>query len=203
MKVRITEGGALTEKELVNAGKILFLTDADIYPTAFGSAENMGDVFPLLAEIKNGLFAVSNLFVAKDEDDNICGVLVGCNSNVWEEGTLARVFLQKGIALPAGAADAENNYFVYESEHEKGDYVLCLCVAPEFRGKGTGRQLLLHYLEGKTEVSLECVADNTGAMRMYKSAGFIVEKEYDGYSAPGTPPVRVVRMIYRAVPQDR
>ena len=95
MKARMIEGGALTDKELVEAGKILFLTDADIYPNAFGSSENMGEVFPLLARIENGLFEAENLLVAKDDKGNICGVLVGCNSNFWEKGTLARVFSQK------------------------------------------------------------------------------------------------------------
>ena len=203
MKARMIEGGALTDKELVEAGKILFLTDADIYPNAFGSSENMGEVFPILARIENGLFEAENLLVAKDDKGNICGVLVGCNSNFWEKGTLARVFSQKGIALPEGAVDAENNYFVYESEHEKGDYVLCLCVAPEYRRLHIGKELLLHYLKGKKEVSLECLADNSGALAMYGEAGFCVEKEYDGYSAPGTSPERVVRMIYRANSHSR
>ena len=102
-----------------------------------------------------------------------------------------------------GAVNAENNYFVYESEHEKGDYVLCLCVAPEYRRLHIGKELLLHYLKGKKEVSLECLADNSGALAMYGAAGFCVEKEYDGYSAPGTSPVRVVRMIYKANSHSR
>lgn len=196
--MQIIDGAKLTPEQLKKTGELLFLTDPEIYPTAFGSAENTGEVFPLLTKIERGLFAASNILVAISEKEDVCGVLVGCNGNVWEKGTLARVFEEKGIELPFEAEDAEDNYFVYEAEHEKGDYVLCLCVSPLYRRKNVARRLLEHYLTGKREVSLECLADNPAALALYKSVGFCVESEYDGYSAPATPPVRVVRMIYRA-----
>lgn len=195
--MRITDGKTLTSYQLAETGRLIFLTDPEIYPTAFGTAENTAAVFPSLAKTEKGLFAAGNVLVAFSEEGEICGVLVGCNGNVWDKGTLARVFGERGIKLPEGAEDAEKEYFIYEAEHEKGDYVLCLCVSPRYRRKSVARRLLGHYLKDKKDVSLECLADNPAALALYKSVGFCVESEYDGYSAPGTPPVRVVRMRYR------
>lgn len=195
MKALLTDGVALDAQKLEETGRLLFLTDPEIYPTAFGSAQNAGKVFVYLTGEENGMFAPRNILVAL-VDDKVCGVLVACNGAKWQRGTLGRAFGRAGLPVPEGASDAEENYFVYEAEHETGDYVLCLCVAPECRKQGIASALLKKYLADKTRVSLECLADNASALALYFSVGFCVEKEYYGYSAPGTPPVKVTRLVY-------
>ena len=54
MRIKITEGTVLTDSQLCEAGELLYLTDSEIYPTAFACAKNMGTVFPALAKMKNG-----------------------------------------------------------------------------------------------------------------------------------------------------
>ena len=195
MKALLTEGVALDAQKLEETGRLLFLTDPEIYPTAFGSAQNAGKAFVYLTKEKNGMFATRNILVAL-VDDTVCGVLVACNGAEWKKGTLKRVFGIAGLPVPEGASDAEENYFVYEAEHETGDYVLCLCVAPQYRKQGIASALLKKYRADKTHVSLECLSDNASALSLYLSVGFCVEKEYFGYSAPGMPPVKVTRLVY-------
>lgn len=195
MKTRITDGRSLTRGQLSEAGRVLYLTDPEIYPTAFGSEDDVAAVFPYLSEEKDGLFAPENILAAL-EDDRVCGVLVACNGAKWEKGALDRAFSEAGLQAPDGAADAEEKYFAYEAEHETGDYVLCLCVSPEFRNKGIARKLLKSYLADKERVTLECLADNAAALALYRSEGFKDVKEYYGYSAPGTPRVKVIRLAF-------
>ena len=198
MSIKIVKGKNLNSAQLTDAGRLLYHTDPEIYPTAFGSEINAGKVFPVLFSIKNGLFSLKNLFAATDGNGKVRGVLVGCNGDLWERGTLAAAFVQCKIPLPEGAEDAEENYFAYEAEHEKGDYVLCLCVSPDSRGQGIATSLLKTYLKDKKSVSLECLADNAPALRLYESVGFEITRRFEGYSAPGTPPVPVVKMVYKA-----
>lgn len=197
MKITFNNGLLLTERQLQEVGALLFLTDPEIYPTAFKDAETMGIVFPSLTRIKNGMFSLENLLVALHET-TVCGILVGCNGHRWPRGTLSNVFAENGLPCPPYAADAEEKYFVYEAEHENGDYVLCLCVSPEYRNNGIARNLLLRYLRGKNKVSLECLESNRSALELYRSLGFHTEKQYKGYSTPGTPLVPVVRMVYES-----
>lgn len=198
MKTEIVDGKDLSAAELAETGRLLYLTDPEIYPTAFASAENMGKVFPFLAAKENSLFSLKNVLVAKCGKE-IAGVLVGCNGDGWENGDLADAFFQAELPLPGGAKDAEENYFVYEATHEKGDYLLCLVTSPSHRGKGIATSLLARYLKGKNEVSLECLADNPAAIRLYEKAGFLIVSRYEGYSSPGTPLVPVVRMAWKSL----
>ena len=181
MKTQIIDGAFLDKEQLAETGRILYLTDPEIYPTAFGSEQNAGKVFPCLTEEENGLFSPRNIFAAV-ADGKVCGAIVACNGAQWKKGTLERAFVKAGLPVPEGASDVEENYFVYEAEHETGDYVLCLCVAPEFRKKGIARKLLKSYLADKERVTLECLADNAAALALYRSEGFKDVKEYYGYA---------------------
>lgn len=196
MKITIIDGDKLTPQQLNQTGELLFLTDEEIYPAAFDNAHNMGKVFPKLAALSEGMFASGNILAALN-GDTVCGALVGCRRAEWKKGTLAGVFRSSGLSLPSGAINAEENYFVYESEHESGDYVLCLCVAPEYRRRGIGEALLTRYLEDREEVSLECLRHNLPAMALYRKCGFSIAEEYLGYAAPGNPPVSVYKLIRR------
>lgn len=197
MKTKITDGKRLSPDQLMQTGKILYLTDPEIYPAAFGSIENAAKIFPSLFTIEKGLFALNNLVVALD-GEKVCGVLVGCNGNIWTKGTFKALYAKHNIPFLLSAQDAEDKYFLYESEHEKGDYILCLCVAPEYRGKGIATELLKHYLKDKKAASLECLANNFPAIKLYQSFGFEIAKSYLGYSAPSCPAVDVHRMEYKA-----
>lgn len=197
MKIKISDASFLNRNQFIDVGRILYLTDDDIYTTAFGNPENMGIVMHTLAGIENGLFCKKNILVALD-GENICSVLVGCKDNIWEAGTLAAAFKTNGLKPPQNYEDAEVRYFMEEAKNESGDYILCLAVAPEYRKKGIGRALLEHYLKDKKSASLECLEDNKNALMLYKSVGFVTQEVYLGYAKPNRPLIPVVKMTYKS-----
>ena len=70
-----------------------------------------------------------------------------------------------------------------------------ICVAPEFRGRGTGRRLLDAFLAaGHGEAVLEVRASNAPAIALYRSAGFVVAGcRMDYYDLPREDALVMVR----------
>jgi ribosomal protein S18 acetylase RimI-like enzyme len=59
-------------------------------------------------------------------------------------------------------------------------WIYSLAVKPEMRGRGTGRQLVLHAeaalaKAGCVKVNLQVLADNQGVVDFYRKAGYAVE----------------------------
>jgi ribosomal-protein-alanine N-acetyltransferase len=70
-----------------------------------------------------------------------------------------------------------------------------ICVAPEFRGRGTGRRLLAAFLDAEHgEAVLEVRASNAPAIALYRSAGFVVAGcRLDYYDLPREDALVMVR----------
>ena len=63
-------------------------------------------------------------------------------------------------------------------------HITQLCIAPELRGRRLGRDLLLNGMHtlrqaGYTSISLTVTAANTGALALYRQAGFHVRHDFD------------------------
>ncbi len=188
----IADGRALSRDELSEAGRILYLTDPYIYPAAFGSAENAAEAFVRLADVRDGMFAREHLLAAV-EDGVVAGVLAAYERSVWQRGTLAALFAEMGKPLPPHAQEAEDGYFLPAAAGERGClYILCVSVAPAFRGRGVASALLRAALaRSSREAVLECLADNPGALHLYEKFGFRPVARYDGFACAGeaAPPV--------------
>jgi putative acetyltransferase len=67
-----------------------------------------------------------------------------------------------------------------------GSKVEALFLAPEFHGKGGGRQLLQHAREIKGELTVDVNEQNTAAVGFYEACGFVVEgrSEHDSLGLP-------------------
>ncbi len=86
--------------------------------------------------------------------------------------------------LTLADGDRLAGYFFGRAEAESGEaYVDLVGVAPEYQGRGLGRQLMLaglaelRRLPGLRQVNLTVSAGNTAAMRLYDSLGFVKERE--------------------------
>ena len=96
---------------------------------------------------------------------------------------------EKGATLLVLAdGDRLVGYFFGRAEAESGEaYVDLVGVAPEYQGRGLGRQLMLaglaelRRLPGLRQVNLTVAAGNTAAMRLYDSLGFVKEREMAAY----------------------
>lgn len=66
--------------------------------------------------------------------------------------------------------------------------LLAIAVAPQWQGRGVGRQLMLRLLDwadrwaGVLRIELNVHADNTGAIALYRSLGFAEEGRHRGYA---------------------
>lgn len=63
-------------------------------------------------------------------------------------------------------------------------HVTQLCIAPQFRGRRLGCDLLLHGMRaleqaGYSAISLTVTAENSGALTLYRQAGFHVRHDFD------------------------
>lgn len=82
--------------------------------------------------------------------------------------------------------------------------ILTVCVAPAARRTGTGRALLdafLSRLPAQTRTVLEVAVDNTAAISLYESAGFVLTgRRPDYYAGQST---KVDALIYARPPSAR
>lgn len=108
----------------------------------------------------------------------------------WTRESIESVINDDGkICLASNEGDKLTGY-IYASyvldEAEIGN----ICVLPESRGQGTGKELLNQMLEALKEkdirtVFLEVEADNAPAVRLYEKAGFIRYNERRDYYGSG------------------
>ena len=169
---------------------LVHLTDPYIYPTVCQAPDDpffYGLLLRCLAD-KTNIFALNNLFLALDGERPI-GIL--CAIKCGKKATfLDNLLLTDGEKVRL--AKANEGYFlplIEESAAFEGHNVTNLCVDPAFRGKGVGEGLLRFYLEsvkGDT-VHLDVIAANGGAVRLYQRCGFVLDKEYNGFSGTEEP----------------
>ena len=75
-------------------------------------------------------------------------------------------------------ADDKGNLAAMLALHMPNKYLDQLFVAPEYQGKGIGRQLLAFTRQQlPDEVQLRCVRENEKTWRWYEREGFVYEKE--------------------------
>jgi ribosomal protein S18 acetylase RimI-like enzyme len=76
-------------------------------------------------------------------------------------------------------------------------YVQTIEVAPDWRNRGTGRELLLRIeasagSAGAQTIWLHADEENLGAIRLYRTSGYVCEGREQDYYAPGRP-----ALVYR------
>lgn len=100
-----------------------------------------------------------------------------------------------GIRVPKeiqnGIDTINQGYFqplVKELRELCGSCVVNICVDRKHRQKGIGTALMKHCVElyGDKPMHLDVVAENTSALRLYRSFGFEVEREYEGFAGERT-----------------
>jgi len=95
---------------------------------------------------------------------------------------------QGATLLTLADGDRLAGYFFGRAEAESGEaYVDLVGVAPDYQGRGLGRRLMLaglaelRRLPGLRQVNLTVAANNTTAMRLYDSLGFVKEREMSAF----------------------
>ncbi len=170
--------------------RCIYETDAYIYPAICESCDDsrwVELVRKCLAK-KGNVFSLENLFVAEREGSVVA---IACVL----EGSKPYFFLGENEIPPAlaeGVATVQKGYFAPLFEDNMaldGGYNLVnLCVDSRYRGQGIGKALLSYLLEKyKGEAFyLDVIADNEIALSLYRSLGFSVLTEYNGFSGDGS-----------------
>lgn len=167
----------LTDLEIYNLAKMIYLTDKYIYPSIFRTETDAVTVLSdLLENSTDSMFNCQNIYVALEENN-----IVGCI--LWHDGPLkwnSESLLQAANANNIKLADTfnkvETEYFAhYTSPNLKNILSLInVYVIPSKRNQGIGTLLLhnfIHCFKNRT-YQLYCLCDNIPAMKLYQTCGF-------------------------------
>ncbi|MGF2685901.1 ribosomal protein S18-alanine N-acetyltransferase [Marinobacter sp. DUT-3] len=120
-----------------------------------------------------------------DDLPAVLDIELRCYSHPWSESVFRDCFRQNYRLWAYHCGGALSGYaivaYLYDEAH-----LLNLCIAPDIRGEGAGRQLLRHLLayaahDGMQQVILEVRTSNRIAAALYQSEGFRVIGERPGY----------------------
>lgn len=180
--------------------ELIYGTDPYIYPTAFGDCKRATKLLPSLMD-EACLFNANNLRVAE-----IDGKPVGIALVVDASSQLAPPPALKGLSGKA-FKDVRERYFATVSDAvasiENSAHLLCLSVDSCQHGKRIGTALLKNVIQecmekGLSAISLDVLADNSVAIRLYENYGFRCESDGPGY-AYGAKAPPCYRMVLRFV----
>lgn len=173
------------EDDVAAIAKYLHLTDPYIYPGICIDPEDVRwrSVIAQCLKQEGNIYSMGNIWVAKC-GGQIVGVacMVPCGTQL--------TFLE-GIELPEGLqetmAPVVDGYFaplIRESAEFDGHNIVNVCVDSRHWGRGVGRALVETCVEacGGGTVHLDVIADNAGALRLYRRCGFTMESAYLGFS---------------------
>lgn len=170
--------------DLKQVAGLVYDTDPFIYPAAFGSRRRAMRVLPRLMST-DCIFHADNFRVAE-----LNGEIVGVALVVDDPSQAAAPPLDCGC--PVGSyADVRERYFATIpdaiSSISNSAHLACLCVKQERRGRRIGEILLKRVIQeyrekGRSAISLDVLADNPVAVRLYQNYGFKQEEAGLGYA---------------------
>ena len=206
--MQLENGISLTEQQYRSIAALVYDTDPYIYPAMFGEG-NLGkkNCVKILTSVYkrnlDSMFCLNNLFIAKN-NNNIVGIVLWNRGTLqWNYDILLDVANELDISLDVTKLNmAKKQYFNdnYSDDVSHGDGVsiLNVCVESSWRNQGIGKRILAAFINDHIDESINlCViVDNKNAVELYKKMGFIIEKEYMGFSTEDEKP-RCYEMILR------
>lgn len=179
------------EDNLKKVAGLIYDTDPFIYPAAFGSRWHAKRVLPDMMKQKC-IFYFDNIRIA-EIDGIIVGIaVIGDSSSHLELPSLDRRKSSEGFI------DTCENYFSEIPEIlsiiENSAYLACLCVDSSMRGQRVGEILLKNVIHECRErslaaITLDVLAENPVAVRLYQNYGFETISSRPGYSFGGEAPL--------------
>ena len=161
--------------------RLIYGTDAYIYPYLFGEYGEMGQrVITSMIELDT-LYNAKNITVAK-LDGAIVGMIVSkAHPVVIDRSQMELAYTSNGYQPDEKFEKVYNDYFRLLENEPEGTYIANVCVDPNMRGKRIGRTMLAQFLKPDVEYHLETVKANPAACGLYKSMGFHIDSEYPGF----------------------
>ena len=158
----------------------LYLIDQYIFPDLFGNADKAKNFAKaIFSEDKNALFSYDKTLVAKDDDNNIIGVLVYRDDNCtpWNTEAVRERFKATGLDLPEQFDRANDRYMkkITDAELPEGAVEIeFVGVREDYRSNGIGGRLMKAVIDRPeyTEAHLDVLDSHPGARRLYDKLGF-------------------------------
>ena len=174
---------------LEEIAELLYMTDPYIYPYWFGNLENCKKELPKLLVQDKFFFNINNLYVMIDTTNNkVIGVVCVVDKRVdlsYDYDKLEKVNDRYKFTI-------ENYIKGLIDEVKKSDFVYIsnVCVHPGYRGMHIGSIMLKNIIEIYKkqyfdEIVLDVLADNPGAIKLYRNMGFEqISEIFDGFNGP-------------------
>lgn len=192
---------APTDK-LEQAAEALYLTDQYILPDLFGDEERAKKLIgALFSDKPDVMFSYDKTLVAKDEEDNIAGILVYRDSDCkpWDSEATKRKFEATGVEMPENF-DRANNVYMPKITGEMAPgtaEIEFVGVRNEYRSRGIGEQLIQSLADNPAydELHLDVLDSHPWARKSYDDLGFEADGEKFGNYPDGSESVQ--HMILR------
>ncbi len=180
------------DDDLLQVGKLIYLSDDYIYPYWFDSIEDGKRVIAEMTKLDT-LYNMNNVTVAVMPNGDIAAAAVTkqCPFNE-EESVIEKAFENTGIKSDKRTHEIFLAYYAEMAKLEDGLYLANIAVDPNYRKRGIAATLLNEILKDTELCRLECVKANSGAWRLYQRLGFEITEEY-----PGVLDVPCYKMSYR------
>lgn len=122
--------------------------------------------------------SMKQCFTAFDENavDAIYAIEIAAQSHPMSKSVMASCFAKRYFNSALYVDEQLAGFYIGEIVLDESSLIE-ICVAPDFQGKGLGRQLLAHYIEQATDKGamscwLEVRESNTAAHKLYQSMDF-------------------------------
>ena len=183
-------------------GELLYLTDPFIYPTFFGSRDNAVKIMREAICRGSYCFSKQNIFCAFWGNKPVAMICKNPDGRYkWDYQEWRDLFFKAEALISDSFDNVAEKYFLpmNNESFESQDYLLAVCVLPEYRSQQVGTYLLDQFLKihSERDIVLDTLEDNTAGMCLYKKFGFAEYEYYLGYSE-SEPYPHCVRMIRNA-----
>lgn len=189
---QLNEIDCLTDKQLEEIAGLVYDTDPYIYPAMFGNRDNAITIIPEMYRLKDGMFSLSNTYIALD-GNLVIGMILWKRGNLkWNTKTYWESLKRTGIKASPHIRKVIDEYFAdYDQIDCSIVSIINVCVDSKYQGQGVCTQMMkqffaqfhsldIHYK--KTEFELYVLDNNPSAIHVYEKLGFEIVEKLDGFS---------------------
>lgn len=180
---------ATKDDNLEEISELLYKTDTYIYPYWFETLEKCKKELSVLLLEDKFFFNINNIYIMKDAvNGKIIGLICVVDNSVdlnYDYTELEKVNDRYNFII--------NNYvkvLIKEVMSSTFAYISNVCVLLEYRGKNVASMMIkkiisLYRERCFNELSLDVLANNSGAIKLYKKLGFEQSSGlFDGFNSP-------------------
>ncbi|MCH5158465.1 MAG: GNAT family N-acetyltransferase [Clostridiales bacterium] len=167
--------------DLSRVALLVYKTDEFIFPYMFNGDIAVAQTIISNMITRDTIYNAKNILVAA-LDDKVVGIVVAQKTPIkTNRKALVDSYTAAGIKPDERFETVYAEYYTPLGEEPEGVYIANVCVDENYRRQGIARKMLESMLSPEETYYLESVKDNLGAVKLYQSLGFAIEKEIPGF----------------------